>query len=129
MICLPPEVDQGNLPGYLRWFHLSECVWLGPDWLTAKRPLHRAYGKLHYLFKTTLGVRDSKWTDYIDELANMEQNGIHNHEKTTKIYQQLLTDLHVTPTIIEEMRCVCSSNGDFVALLTIRVAPNSRSSH
>ena len=85
-----------------KFWHIKDCVWEGPPFLRSKVSLKHVPGYEHDMelkdfFRSTLGIRNSNWKDYLAELKLMQENEIQEPDQVLELYRRLskssLTDV------------------------------------
>ena len=88
MIYLPAD----GRPSHGTWHSNDDCVWSGPEWLTAKQPLNLVYKDLEEFFRLTLKIRDFQWRDCLLELIRIKSDQAKQPLKVAEIYHRLMLD-------------------------------------
>lgn len=79
-----------------RFWPIKDCVWEGPPFLRSKVPLQHIpeYGddaELKDFFRSTLGIPNSNWKDYLAELKLMQKEAFQETEQVLELYRRLST--------------------------------------
>ena len=80
--------------GQASWVKIEECVWDGPQWLTAKHKLKSIpkYSDFEFLFRTVLQVCDAGYPDFFAELENLRKQQAGDIEHARAVYEHLWKD-------------------------------------